>query len=317
VTRAVPPLRVLISCPPMLGMVDEFRPGFAAHGVEIDWADVVQTLTEEQLLRMIPAYDGWIIGDDPATARVFEAGRAGRLKAAVKWGVGIDNVALDAARRLGIAVTHTPGMFGREVADIAMGYVTATARGTFQIDRAVRSGGWPKPRGISLKEKKAGVVGFGDIGRNTATRLLAAEMAVFAYDPAARPEALPSGVTLRVWPARLEDLDFLVFTCSLNEDNVHMFNRKIMARCKHGVRVVNVSRGRLIDEAALADALVSGQVHSAALDVMEREPLPVDSPLRRFENCLFGSHNASNTTEAVRAASERAMNELFRMLGVA
>ncbi|MBI2995056.1 MAG: phosphoglycerate dehydrogenase [Gammaproteobacteria bacterium] len=310
-------MRVLVTCPPMLGMMDEFLPAFTARGIDVDFADVIQVLSEEELLRMIPAYDGWIIGDDPATAGVFEAGRAGRLKAAVKWGAGIDNVAVDAARRLGVAVAHTPGMFGREVADIAMGYLTAIARGTFQIDRAVRDGRWPKPRGISLKGKKVGLVGYGDVGRNTARRLLAAEMTVLVYDPAAHGADMPPGVELGAWPERLSELDFLVFTCSLNEGNVHMFNRKLMERCKHGVRVVNVSRGRLIDERALAETLQSGRVHSAALDVMEREPLPVDSPLRRIENCIFGSHNASNTTEAVRAASEKAMNELFRMLGAA
>lgn len=311
------PLRVLLTCPPMLGMIDEFRPAFAARGIEIDCPDVVQVLPEAKLMEMIPDYDGWIIGDDLATERVFSAGKGGRLRAAVKWGVGTDNVAMDSARRMGIAVGNTPGMFGREVADIAMGYVTGLARGTFQIDRGVRQGGWPKPRGISLKDRKAGLVGFGDIGRNTASRLLAAEMKIIAYDPAIEGAVLPSGVERCAWPERIGELDFLVFTCSLNEGNVHIFNRNLMERCKHGVRVVNVSRGKLIDEEALADGLRSGRIHSAALDVMEREPLPLDSPLRRVEACIFGSHNASNTTEAVRAASEMAMNQLFRMLGVA
>ena len=310
-------LRVLLTCPPMLGMMDEFRPAFSRRGVEVDCADVVQVLSEADLVTTIPDYDGWIIGDDPATERVFAAGKAGRLRAAVKWGVGTDNVALDYARGIGIPVRNTPGVFGREVADIAMGYVTALARGTFQIDRGVRQGAWPKPRGVSLKDKKVGLVGFGDIGRNTAARLLAAEMKVIAYDPAIHGTAPAPDVEWSSWPERIGEMDFLVFTCSLNAGNVHMLNRELLDRCKLGVRVVNVSRGRLIDEAALAQGLASGGVHSAALDVMESEPLPPGSPLRRLGNCVFGSHNASNTVEAVRAASNMAMNELFRMLGVA
>src|SRR3546814_13712343 len=83
-------LRVLVTCPPMLGLFDEFVPTFAAHGLDADAAQVVQILTEDELIKRLPEYDGWIIGDDPASARVLEAGKAGRLKAIVKWGVGGD-----------------------------------------------------------------------------------------------------------------------------------------------------------------------------------------------------------------------------------
>ncbi|WP_201154249.1 phosphoglycerate dehydrogenase [Rhodothalassium salexigens] len=313
-TAATP--RVLVTCPPMLGMIDAFRDCFARAGVELDAPEVVQTLSEEALIARLPGVDGWIIGDDPATARVLEAGAAGRLKAAVKWGVGTDNVDFAAARRLGLDCTNTPGVFGREVADIAMHYVTALARHTVAIDRAIRQhAAWPKPRGLSLAGRTVALVGFGDIGRQTARRLLAAEMRVLAYDPAF--EAQPGlDVTPARWPERLDEADFLVFTCPLTETTHHLFDRALIERLKPGVRVVNVGRGPVIATDALVAALERGVVHSAALDVFEHEPLAADAPLRRFDACIFGSHNASNTADAVDRVSHQAIDTLFGYLGL-
>ena len=132
--------RLLVTCPPMLGLMDEFQSIFSSRGVQVSTPDVVQTLSEQELVTMIPEFDGWIIGDDPATRRVFEAGVSGRLKAAVKWGVGVDNVDFVAARQMGVLVDNTPNMFGNEVADVAMGYVLGLARETYLVDRKVRSG---------------------------------------------------------------------------------------------------------------------------------------------------------------------------------
>ena len=308
-------MKVLITCPPMLRSIDRFKLIFAAKEIEIFCPDVVQTLSVEELKSLVPQYDGWIIGDDPANREVFTAGKAGNLKAAVKWGVGVDNVDFVAAKELGIPITNTPQMFGAEVADIAMGYVIALARHTFEIDRGVREGKWLKPSGISLADKTVALIGFGDIGRNTAKRLLAADMQVIAYDPYF--EAVPElKVRSLPWSERIEEADFIVLTCALTPENKHMIDRDILTQVKPGVRIVNVARGPLIDETALNAALASGQVHSAALDVFEVEPLPPDSPLRRYEQCIFGSHNSSHTIDAVYRASEKAISLLFGFLGV-
>lgn len=307
-------MKILVTCPPMLGLIDRFRPAFIARNAQLTCPAVMQTLSIAELKALVPLHDGWIIGDDPANADVLAAGKRGQLKAAVKWGIGIDNVDLAAARSLGLPITNTPFMFGREVADIAMSYVTALARQTFLIDRCVRAGGWPKPVGISLANKVAAIVGFGDIGRNVARRMLAADMRVIVFDPLYAPEDGLDTVEASAWPLRLEEADFIVIACSLTESNRHMLNAKALARCKRGVRVVNVARGPLIDERALVEALGNGLVDSAALDVMEIEPLPEDSPLRGFERCIFGSHNSSNTADAVIRASERAIELLFEAL---
>jgi D-3-phosphoglycerate dehydrogenase len=298
----------------MLGMIEEFIPLAKEEGIELVPAKVTQTLSEDELIALVPQYDGWIIGDDPATRRVFEAAKAGYLKAAVKWGIGVDNVDFEACRDLGIPIINTPQMFGGEVADVALAYVIGLARQLFVIDRGVRAGSWPKPAGTSLAGKTVGLIGFGDIGRQLSRRLAACDMRVIAYDPAVTAEGGTSEVERAAWPERIEEADFLVFTCSLNASNRHMLNAAVLKRTKPGVYVVNVARGPLIDESALVAALQSGHVKAAALDVFEIEPLMDSSLLREFSQCLFGSHNGSNTQDAVRRASREAMNKLFEFL---
>ena len=307
-------MKVLVTCPPMLGMIDTFRPSFERHGVEVTTPKVVHILSVDELKELVPARDGWISGDDPATREVFTAGREGNLKAAVKWGVGVDNVDFPACKDLGISVTNTPNMFGGEVADIAVGYVIALARETFETDRAVRAGNWPKPCGISLSEKTVALVGFGDIGKNTARRLLAADMAIIAYDPAAPDAPELDSVERAEWPQRIGEADFLVVTCPLTESSHHMINSETFAKARQGVRIVNVGRGPVIDESALEEALKTGKVYSAAMDVFEVEPLPMNSYLRTHSRCIFGSHNASNTADAVARTSELAIEKLMRLL---
>jgi len=308
-------VKILVTCPPMLGMKDHFIPILDSYGVEVFCPDVIQALSEEELVNLVPNYDGWIIGDDPATSRVFEAGKAGKLKAVVKWGIGVDNVDFKACERLEIPVTNTPGMFGAEVADIALGYVIALARETFYIDREIRQGNWPKNRGISLKGRTAGVIGQGDIGYNTALRLRSIGMEVTAYvkeGEKSRDQRIP----LLNWPDQVEKFDFLVFVCSLNSKNRHMLNKGVLNKCKEGVRIVNVARGPLINESDLCEALNVGKVYSVALDVFEEEPLSMDSPLRKFPLCIFGSHNSSNTTDAVIRTNEEAIQKLMNFLGL-
>lgn len=308
--------KVLVTCPPMLGQIGSFHDYAHARDMELIPAKVTQVMTEDELVELLPGYDGWIIGDDPATRRVFSAGKAGKLHAAVKWGIGVDNVDFDACKDLGIPITNTPNMFGGEVADVAVGYVIGLARQLFLIDRGIREdNSWPKPAGMSLAGKKVALVGFGDIGRSTARRIAAFDMPIIAYDPGCEGDAGIPGVERAAWPERIDEADFIVFTCSLNAHNRHMLNADVLARTKPGVRIVNVARGPLIDEKALIKSLQAGHVAAAALDVFEVEPLPADSPLRSMPQCVFGSHNGSNTVDAVRRASEKAIELLAGYFG--
>lgn len=310
-------MKILITCPPMLRGIDQLRHFFDEKGIELVLPNVVQTLTEDELLELVPTVDGWIIGDDPATEKVFEAGVNGQLKAAVKWGVGVDNVDFKAAGKLGIPISNTPKMFGNEVADIAIAYFLGLARQTYLIDREVRKNNWIKPAGTSLTGKTVALVGLGDIGLATARRLKGFDLKVNAYDPFTKltPEQAFSDQIL-TFPDQIESADFVILTCALTPSSFHLINAESIARMKDSVYIVNVSRGGLIDEPALIEALKSGKVQSAALDVFEEEPLTANNPLRQFEQCIFGTHNGSNTKEAVVRASLRAIELMFGYLGI-
>jgi len=308
-------MKILVTCPPMLGMFNEFVEPAKKLGIELVAAETTQILTEEELIELLPHYDGWIIGDDPATKRVFEAGLTGKLKAAVKWGIGVDNVDFSACKELNIPIVNTPNMFGGEVADVALAFLLGLARETYYIDREIRSTyGWPKPAGMSVAGKTVGVVGFGDIGKSTVKRLSGFDVNVTVYDPGVDGNQGFDFVTRKSFPDGLEDLDFLIFTCALNKHNFHMLNTKTLEKLKKGAKVINVARGPLIDENALIKALHSGHISAAALDVFEEEPLPKNSPLRDMPQCIFGSHNGSNTKEGVRRATYEAMSKVAGFL---
>ncbi|MBY7946265.1 phosphoglycerate dehydrogenase [Vibrio fluvialis] len=307
--------KVLVTCPPMLGLLDEFIEPAKELGLELIAAKTTQILSEEELISLLPNYDGWIIGDDPASKQVFEAGVSGELKAAVKWGIGVDNVDFEACKELNIPITNTPNMFGGEVADLGLCLMLSLARQTHYIDREIRlNKAWPKPAGMSISGKHIGVVGFGDIGENLVKRLSGFGVTATVYDPGVIGNKGFQFVERQDYPNGIEQCDFLVFTCSLNKHNYHMLNADVLKKMKPGAMIVNVARGPLIDEAALISALQSGHICAAALDVFEVEPLPAASPLRDMPQCIFGSHNGSNTVEGVRRATNKAIEEMAKFL---
>uniref|UniRef100_UPI00404A7B8F phosphoglycerate dehydrogenase n=1 Tax=Flavobacterium sp. TaxID=239 RepID=UPI00404A7B8F len=310
-------MKVLITCPPMLRQIENFRKTFEQNGIEIITPEVVQVLSEEELIKIVPDVDGWIIGDDPATKKVFTEAKKGKLKAAVKWGVGVDNVDFNACKELNIPISNTPNMFGGEVADLAVGYLIGLARESYFIDKEVRKGNWVKPSGISISGKTIAVIGLGDIGRQTVNRLKGFNVKILGYDPFV-DNSLDALRDVHFLP--LDDIfmrsDFIILTCALTESSKHLINAKSISKMKDGVRLINVSRGPLINENDLIIALLSGKVHSAALDVFEVEPLSKNSELLKLDKCIFGTHNGSNTIEAVSRASIKAIDILFNYLGI-
>jgi len=306
--------RVLVTCPQLQRTIHEHDAAFATAGIDVIVPPVIQQLTEEELIDLLPGVDGIIVGDDPLTDRVLR--RADRLRIISKWGVGIDNIDLGAAADLGIGVMNTPGMFGDEVADVVIGYLILLARRLHQIDAAVRAGRWAKIEGVSLAGRTLGVVGLGAIGRSVAERGRALRMRVVGSE-VFEPNAVTAeqlGVVIVDRATLLREADVVSLNCPLTAENRHMVDGSAIASMKRGAWIINTARGPLIDEAALIEALASGQVGAAALDVFEAEPLPMDSPLRAFDNVILGAHNSSNTLEAVRRTSAKAIENLLRGL---
>lgn len=311
--------KALITCLHLQRQFESFRPRYEALGVtpilpRIDG----QQLDAAAMRSAIVGVDAVIAGDDQIDASVLEAGKASGLKAVIKWGIGTDGIDKPKAAALGIPVYNTPGTFSNEVADLAMSLLLNVVRQTHLMHASVIEGGWMKVPGRTLAGMTAGVVGLGSIGLGIARRAVAFGMNVIGSDVRALPaETLASqGIAQVELEALLTSSDVILLACDLTVSNRHLINADALARMKTGVFIVNVSRGPLIDEAALCVALASGKVAGAGLDVFEVEPLPKDSPLRRFQSCVFSTHNGSNTVEAVARVNQMTTDILFHVLGI-
>ena len=303
--------RVLITCPHLQKTIEPYRSLFAERDIEVEVPPLLQQLNEAELLEIIDRFDGVIAGDDFFTAKVLEKGK--RLKIVAKWGIGLDAIDLEAAKKLGILVRNTPDVFADEVADVVLGYIVLLARGLHKLDQSVRNGGWLKIQGRSLRGKTLGVIGVGSIGQAVVQRGVALGMSVVGYDVASIPESFvqETGMTQESLELLLQVSDFISLNCNLTASNYHFLGEKQFDLMKEGVCLINTARGPLIDETTLVKALTAGKVAGAALDVFEAEPLPMESPLRQFDNCIFGTHNASNTLEAVMRVNEMVIQNLL------
>jgi D-3-phosphoglycerate dehydrogenase len=307
---------VLVTCPHLQKTIDLYREDLAAKGIMVEVPELVQQLSETELLKIIDRFDGVIAGDDPFTGKVLEKGK--KLKILAKWGIGTDSIDKEAAKRLNIPVVNTPNVFADEVSDVALSYILLLARQLHLLDRSVREGGWRQIPGVTLRGKTLGIVGVGSIGRGLVQRGQAVGMSVLGYDvmPIDRAYLRENGVVQVEFERLLAESDFIALCCNLSADNYHLLSDKQFAAMKDGVKIVNVARGPLIDEAALIRALKSGKVAGAGLDVFEVEPLPMNSPLREFEQCILGTHNGSHTKEAVLKVNQMAIDNLLKGLGI-
>lgn len=305
-------LRALISCNLVWDAEAEVVGRLAAAGISVDMPRFAgQQLEEEDLLPIVGEYDGILAGDDHLTRRVLES--APRLRTISKWGIGVDGIDLEAADDLGIRVFNTPGVFGEELADYAMGYIHMLARRQHQVDRMVRAGEWHKVRGTSLAGLTLGIVGLGSSGQALVGRASAASMTVLGYDIV---EVSLEGCDVVPLDELLRQSDIVSLQLPATAENRHMINEEALALMKDDAWLVNISRGDLVDEKALIEALKQGTIGAAALDVFEVEPLPADSPLAGFENVILGSHNGSNTSAAVARTTRLAVENLASGLGV-
>lgn len=306
--------RVLVSAPYFIPVIEQWRQRLAAENVELVPAQVNERLSEAELLEVVADIDGILCGDDRITARVLDA--APRLKVISKWGTGIDSIDSEAARRRGIPVCRTPNAFSEPVADTVLGYVLTFARKLHWMDRDIRRGNWEKPPLVSLRECVLGVVGVGDCGKAVVRRAKAFGMQVLGNDIVAMPEDFLAETGIRM--TSLEDLlsraDFVSLNPDLNPTSHHLVGRRQLETMKPGAYIVNASRGPVIDEPALVEALQSGRIAGAGLDVFEEEPLPPDSPLRKLDNCLLAPHNANSSPRAWERVHETTVRHLLEGL---
>jgi D-3-phosphoglycerate dehydrogenase len=305
---------VLITAPPFVNNKELFLDALKSANMNPIWIESEQVVQESKILEVIAGVDAWILGDDGCTKKILDTGANGRLKAVVKWGIGTDNIDFHSLKSNCLKFSNTPNMFGNEVADLALGFLVALSRRIIPINSAIKNGEWLKLAGQSLAGKRIGIVGYGDIGKQIARRVDVMGMYALVYE--IKPESFSNEDTIRflTWPMEIETLDFLVFACPLNQQNVKMLNRNILKTMKSGGYVINVSRGGLIDELALIDALKNNEIAGAALDVFLNEPIDQDSPFLSFDNVILSSHNASNTIEAVTRTSLTTISKVHEFI---
>ena len=260
---------------------------------------------------------------DAVLVRLFEVrdqdlAAAPRLKVVAKHGAGLDNIDCAAAARRGVPVIYTPGANSNAVAEHTLGLLLALARNTSRAEATLRSAG-PYQReqflGVELAGKTLGVVGIGRIGGRVARKAHGLEMRVLAYDPYVDRAAYRGPAA---FADTLEHLlaaaDFVTLHVPLTGATRRLIDAGALARLKPGARLVNPSRGEVIDEAALADALQAGTLAGAALDVFAEEPLAAGHPLTRTPNTLLNPHLSGLTAEAMAAVSEQIAHGVIDVL---
>jgi len=266
-------------------------------GVEITKADMKIEMTESRLVELLNDIDGAIIGVVPMTAKVLES--APRLKVVSMHGVGVDHVDLAAASRLGIVIANCPGTNDQAVADLTIGLMITIARNIPIVDRLVRNGGWGRHSGNELWKKTLGLIGLGRIGRGVARRALGFDMQVIVHDPYVTQEQIElPGVRLTSLDEVIKEADFLSLHAVLNDETRNLMNIDRFQMMKRSAYLINTARGGLIDEQALYQALTTGLIAGAALDVFVEEP-PAGSLLFELDNVVLTPHIGAHTQEAI------------------
>lgn len=272
-------------------------------GLPVRFAEADRPLDEEELVELVRGCWGLIVGVDPVTAAVLDAGP---LRVVVRFGSGTDNVDLEAAGRRGVRVAATPGANARSVAELTIGLLLALARHLVVHDREIRSGSWSRHTGIELAGRRLGVVGYGAVGRQVAGIAGALGMEVVATDPAVRDAEVP----LVDLETMLASSDAVTLHVPLADDTRAMIGATQLDRMRPHALLVNTSRGGLVDEQALAQALAAGRLGGAAFDTFEREP-PEASPLLALDNFIASPHAGAATMEAARRTGVAAVRELL------
>lgn len=262
-----------------------------------------------KLISLVRDADAVITQFAPINAEVIAAMQKARV--IVRYGIGVDNVDLEAAKSKGIPVCNVPDYCIDEVADHTLAFILALTRQVVANTVLIREGKWglatPIDQMRNLRDQTVGIVGFGRIGREVASRLGPFKCRRLVYDAFIPPEVV---ATAGCEPAKLDDLlaqsDIVTLHCPSTAQTKKLLNADSIGRMKRGSLIVNLARGDLIDTAALVVALQSGQIGGAAIDVCDPEPIPANSLLRTLPNVIAASHIASVSPKAVKTLRETA-----------
>ncbi len=268
-----------------------------------------QCKTPETLIPLVASADAVITQFAPVKADVINAMTKARV--IVRYGIGVDNVDLEAARVRGIPVCNVPDYCIDEVADHTLAFILATTRQVMQNCLLIRDNKWGLGTTLdqmrTMRDQAVGIVGFGRIGREVAARIGALKSRRLVFDPVVPAETIrAAGCEPVTLPDLLSQSDIVTLHCPSTAQTRKLLNAESLAQMKPGSIVINLARGDLIDTPAFVVALQSGHLSAAAIDVCDPEPIPLDSPLRSLPNVITASHVASASPKAVRTLRETA-----------
>jgi D-3-phosphoglycerate dehydrogenase len=264
--------------------------------------------TEDNIIRTCGDADVLLVQWAPVTRRVLEA--LPRVRCIVRYGVGVNNFDLDAAKDLGVVAANVPDFCVEEVANHAMAMILPLVRRIPQDHHQILQGGWgvnPFRPIYAPTELTLGLVSFGKIARNLARKAAVFGFSIIVHDPYVDKAVFDEyGVRGVTFDELLERSDILSLHCPLIPATTHLMNRETIGKMKPDAILINTSRGPVVEEPALVEALKSGHLSGAGLDVFEEEPLPAASPLRAFGNVILTSHAASVSEKAVEILQRKA-----------
>jgi D-3-phosphoglycerate dehydrogenase len=274
-----------------------------------------QCKTPEEVLRMAKQADAIITERAPITKEVIDS--LERCKIIVRYGVGVDNVDIEAAKARNIPVVNVPDYGTGEVADHAMSLLLSSVRKIPQIVAQVRRGVWqitPCRPIMGLQGKTLGIAGFGNIGRDVARRAQSFGINTIGYDPYVQQPVFEQMNTQKVdWNELLEKSDMISVHLPLTPDTKHIFNHDAFERMKSTAYLINTSRGAVVHTESLIAALTNNQIAGAALDVLEQQPVSPDSPLLKIEQCFITSHCAWYSESSLNRLQRHAALEVKRI----
>jgi D-3-phosphoglycerate dehydrogenase len=291
------------------GSIEEERAVISKLGADLDWA---QISGEEEIVSRCHDADGLIIQYAPLTRWVLE--RLPQCKVVSRYGVGVDTIDVQAATEVGIIVANVPDYCIDEVSDHTLALFLSLVRKVTLLDRSIRSGIWDFRVAIPIHRLRGmtyGIVGSGRIGQAVARRVSAFGLRVIGYDPYLT-EA--EGIQLVPFEMLLVESDFISIHCSLTESSHHLFGKDQFQRMERRPLMMNLSRGPVIDEGGLIEALERGWISGAALDVLEREPPDTNAPLRRRENVILTPHIGFYSEESKSEMKKRTAENVSSIL---
>ena len=280
------------------------------NGVEVIENPFGRPMTREELLTVVGDIDGVVVGVDTWNEEIFA--HAPKLRAMARFGVGVDNIDLAAAKAHGIQVTNAKGMNSNPVAELTVGLILSTLRNVPAFNASIREGKWDRFMGRDLAGMTVGLLGFGDIAQRVAKKLSGFDVSICAYDLYPNLEkARELNVEMVSMEEALHRADVVCMHLPSLPATHHIMDARTFGMMKDGSYFINTARGALVDETALAQALRSGKLTAAAIDVFDQEPVRRDNPLFALPNLFATPHTAAETYDNVGLATARQLLDVF------